>query len=109
LSQLVDNLISNAVKYTPAGGDIRVRLGREENQLILRVTDSGPGIPLEEQGRIFEKFYRAKNAPAGVSGSGLGLAIVKNIVDNHQGRIWVDSKPGEGAIFTVVLPLAKEK
>ena len=109
LSQLVDNLIANAVKYTPPAGEIRVRLRREENQLILRVADSGPGIPLEEQSRIFEKFYRASNAPAGVHGSGLGLAIVKNIVDNHQGRIWVDSKPGEGAVFTVVLPVEKEK
>jgi PAS domain S-box-containing protein len=109
LNQLVDNLIGNAVKYTPPGGQIRVTLGEEENQLILRVADTGPGIPLDEQGHIFEKFYRASNAPEGVAGTGLGLAIVKNIVDNHRGRIWVDSKPGEGAKFIVVLPLAKEK
>lgn len=109
LSQLVDNLLSNAVKYTPPGGEIRVRLREEENQLILRVADAGPGIPLPEQSRIFERFYRASNAPAGVSGTGLGLAIVKNIVDNHQGRIWVDSKLGEGAVFTVVLPITQEE
>lgn len=109
LNQLVDNLISNAVKYTPPDGQIRVTLSQEENQLILHVADDGPGIPLEEQGQIFKKFYRASNAPAGVAGTGLGLAIVKTIVDNHRGRIWVDSKLGEGAAFTVVLPLAKEK
>jgi two-component system NtrC family sensor kinase len=109
LNQMVDNLIANAVKYTPPGGQIRVTLSEEEHQLILRVADTGPGIPLEEQSRIFEKFYRASNAPEGVVGTGLGLAIVKTIVDNHRGRIWVDSKPGEGAEFTVVLPLAKEK
>jgi signal transduction histidine kinase len=109
LNQLVDNLISNAVKYTPPDGQIRITLSQEENQLILHVADDGPGIPLEEQGQIFKKFYRASNAPAGVAGTGLGLAIVKTIVDNHRGRIWVDSKLGEGAAFTVVLPLAKEK
>ena len=108
LNQMVDNLIGNAVKYTPEGGEITVTLIQEENQLIMNVTDSGPGIPLEEQGRIFEKFYRASNAPEDVSGTGLGLAIVKNIVDNHHGRIWVNSKPGEGAAFTVVLPIRKE-
>ena len=109
LSQMVDNLISNAVKYAPPGGQIRMMLREEGNQVILHVADNGPGIPLEEQGRIFEKFYRATNAPNGVPGTGLGLAIVKTIVDNHRGRIWVDSKPGKGAVFTVVLPVAKEK
>lgn len=105
LSQLVDNLIGNAVKYTPAEGKIFVTLEEEQNQLILRVADNGPGIPLEEQGRIFEKFYRATNVENSVPGTGLGLAIVKTIVDNHGGRIWVDSKPGLGAVFTVVLPV----
>ncbi len=108
LSQLVDNLIGNAVKYTPPGGQIRVLLREEQNQIILLVADTGPGIPLEEQSRIFDRFYRASNAPAEVPGTGLGLAIVKTIVDNHRGRIWVDSKPGEGAVFTVVLPVAKQ-
>ncbi len=108
LNQLVDNLIGNAVKYTPSGGQIRVMLREEHSQLILHVADNGPGIPLEEQGHIFEKFYRASNVPDGAVGTGLGLAIVKTIVDNHRGRIWVDSKPGAGAVFTVVLPLAKK-
>ncbi len=108
LTQLVTNLISNAIKYTPVGGEIRVLLREEQNQLILHVADTGPGIPLEEQERIFEKFYRASNAPADVQGTGLGLAIVKTIVENHRGRIWVDSKLGEGSVFTVVLPLAKQ-
>jgi len=109
LSQLVDNLIGNAVKYTPPGGKIRVTLRVEQKQLIIRVTDNGPGIPLEEQGRIFEKFYRASNVGKEVQGTGLGLAIVKTIVDNHRGRIWVDSKPGKGSVFTVVLPVADAK
>ena len=109
LSQLVDNLIGNAAKYTQQGGKIRVTLREEQRQLIIRVSDNGPGIPLEEQGRIFEKFYRASNVDIEIQGTGLGLAIVKTIVDNHRGRIWVDSKPGEGSVFTVVLPVAKEK
>jgi PAS domain S-box-containing protein len=109
LGQVVDNLIGNAIKYTQEGGEIRVKLREEGNQLILQVEDNGPGIPVEEQGRIFEKFYRASNTEHGVPGTGLGLAIVKTIVDNHRGRIWVDSKPGEGSVFTVVLPLPVEK
>ncbi len=106
LGQVAANLIGNAVKYTPAGGEVRVMLRKEQKQLILHVGDTGPGIPLEEQTRIFERFYRATNALPSIPGTGLGLAIVKTIVENHRGRIWVDSKVGEGSIFTVVLPLA---
>lgn len=107
LGQVAANLVGNAVKYTPEGGEVRVMLRKEQRQLILHVADTGPGIPLEEQTRIFERFYRATNALPSIPGTGLGLAIVKTIVENHRGRIWVDSKMGEGSIFTVVLPLAK--
>lgn len=107
LKQAVDNLVANAIKFTPEGGEIRVMLRREDAQVILHVADNGPGIPTEEQGRIFEKFYRASNSEE-VPGTGLGLAIVKRVVDNHRGRIWVDSKVEEGSIFTVVLPEAEE-
>ena len=107
LGQLANNLIGNAIKYTQEGGEIHITLREEQQQLILHVADNGPGIPLTDQGRIFEKFYRASNVGADVQGTGLGLAIVKTIVDNHRGRIWVDSKPGEGSVFTVVLPVAK--
>jgi two-component system NtrC family sensor kinase len=77
----------------------------EDGQLITAVKDSGIGIPLSDQAHIFDKFYRASNAPKGVPGTGLGLAIVKSIVDNHEGRIWVESKLREGTTFFVVLPL----
>jgi two-component system NtrC family sensor kinase len=107
LRQVADNLIGNAVKYTPEGGEIRVMLREEEGQVILHVADNGPGIPTDEQGRIFEKFYRASNAGEEVPGTGLGLAIVKTVVDNHRGRIWVDSKTEKGAVFTVVLPVGQ--
>jgi len=108
LRQMLDNLIGNAVKYTPEGGEITVKVDVQSDQLILRVSDTGPGIPPADQVHIFEKFYRASNVPKGVGGSGLGLAIVKSIVDNHQGRIWVESVLGQGTTFTVVLPLYKQ-
>ncbi len=108
LRQMLDNLIGNAIKYTPESGEITVEVEAQSDQVILRISDSGPGIPPADQPHIFEKFYRASNVPKGVGGSGLGLAIVKSIVDNHQGRIWVDSLLGQGSAFTVVLPLYKQ-
>ncbi len=104
LRQLLDNLIGNAIKYTPAGGQVRVSIKSEEHQLILRVEDSGTGIPVGEQGRVFEKFYRGSNVPKTETGSGIGLAIVKSIVESHQGRVWVESAVGKGSTFFVVLP-----
>ncbi len=104
LRQMFDNLMGNAIKYTPSGGTVKVHLSAEEDQLILEVTDNGPGILPEDQPHIFDKFYRGENIPEGVPGSGLGLSIVKSIVENHQGRIWVESTPGQGSTFFVVLP-----
>jgi PAS domain S-box-containing protein len=108
LRQMLDNLIGNAIKYTPENGEITIEVEAQNDQVIIRISDTGPGIPPADQPHIFEKFYRASNVPKGVGGSGLGLAIVKSIVDNHQGRIWVDSLLGMGSSFTLVLPLYKE-
>ena len=102
--QLLDNLINNALKYTPPGGKIQIGLRAEEDQVIFQISDNGPGIFPADQSRIFEKFYRGANVPDGVVGSGLGLAIVKSIVDSHGGRIWVESAVGKGTTFFVVLP-----
>jgi two-component system NtrC family sensor kinase len=104
IRQMIDNLIGNAIKYTPDDGMIRVDLFMQEKQVIFKIEDTGPGIPPEEHGRVFEKFFRATNAPDNVQGSGLGLAIVKSIVDSHQGRVWVESTLGKGSAFTVILP-----
>jgi len=104
LRQMLDNLIGNAIKYTPPGGKIQIHLWSRENQVILQVSDTGPGIPPSDQPHVFEKFYRGANVPDDVPGSGLGLAIVKSIVESHQGRVWVESKPGEGTSIFVVLP-----
>jgi PAS domain S-box-containing protein len=106
IRQMLDNLLGNAIKYTPEGGTVQVEIHHMgDQQLILQIKDSGPGIPLHEQTRIFEKFYRASNVPARSAGSGLGLAIVKSIVASHQGRVWVESTADQGASFFVVLPV----
>ena len=104
IRQMVDNLVGNAIKYTPEEGSIHVSISMQDIQIVLKVEDTGPGIPLDEQGHIFEKFYRATTAPEGVEGSGLGLAIVRSIVESHQGRVWVESRVGKGSLFTVLLP-----
>ena len=108
LRQVLDNLVGNAIKYTPEGGEITIQMEVQDEQVIFRISDNGPGIPPADQQHIFEKFYRASNVPKGVGGSGLGLAIVKSIVDSHQGRIWVESLLGKGSTFTVVLPLTQK-
>jgi two-component system phosphate regulon sensor histidine kinase PhoR len=108
LRQLMDNLLVNATKYTPVSGKIIINLRAEANQIIFEVVDTGVGIPPADQAHIFEKFYRASNAPKGTPGTGLGLAIVKSIVDNHQGRIWLESVVNKGTKFVVVFPTFKE-
>jgi two-component system, OmpR family, phosphate regulon sensor histidine kinase PhoR len=108
LRQMLSNLLTNAVKYTPDEGWISVYARAEGGQVILQISDNGPGIPAADQPYIFDKFYRASNVPAETPGTGLGLAIVKSIVEYHQGRIWVNSQVGHGATFTVVLPIAQE-
>jgi two-component system NtrC family sensor kinase len=105
LRQMLDNLVGNAVKYTQEEGRIMIRADVEDGQVIIQVSDNGPGIPLSEQTFIFDKFYRASNITGDTTGTGLGLAIVKSIVENHQGRIWVESEPEHGTMFTVVLPV----
>jgi two-component system NtrC family sensor kinase len=104
LRQLVDNLLENAMKYTASDGTIYIETEAEDDQVILRIRDTGPGIPPQDQPFLFDKFFRASNTPGDAPGTGLGLSIVKSIVDQHDGRIWVESELGQGATFTVVLP-----
>jgi len=106
LRQMIGNLIDNAIKYTPAGGTVTIDARAEGDQVILRVSDTGPGIPPADQPYLFDKFFRASNIPDDTPGTGLGLSIVKSIVDGHNGRIWVSSRLGEGTVFTVVMPTA---
>lgn len=106
LRQMIGNLIENGLKYTPERGSVRISGGVEGDQVILRVSDTGMGIPPADQPYLFDKFFRASNVPDSFPGTGLGLSIVKSIVEHHFGRIWVESKLGEGTTFTVVLPTA---
>lgn len=105
LRQMAANLIDNAVKYTPEGGTATVKVRDESDQVIFTVSDTGVGIAPADQPYIFDKFYRARNVKdSDIPGTGLGLSIVKSIVENHGGRVWVDSKLGYGTTFVVVLP-----
>ena len=108
LRQMLDHLLANAVCYSPDGGRVHVSAFTEDEQVIIQVADTGIGIPTTDQAHVFDRFYRAKNIPTDAPGTGLGLAIVKSIVDNHQGRIWLISKVGEGTTFSVVLPVAEQ-
>jgi signal transduction histidine kinase len=105
LERVFMNLVSNAVKYTPAGGSVAVRAWSEDDYIKVKVSDTGIGIPQEALPRIFDEFYRAKNAKAvEKEGTGLGLAIAKDVVEQHGGQISVESTVGQGSTFYVILP-----
>ncbi|MDI6871079.1 MAG: ATP-binding protein [Bacillota bacterium] len=111
LEQVLRNLVDNAVKYTPEGGRVEVAAEQvsypdRRREVVVRVADTGPGIPPEHLPRLFERFYRVDRARSRqLGGTGLGLAIVKHIVERHGGRVWLESAPGAGARFSVALPL----
>ena len=106
LRRLMHNLLSNAIHYTTSGGTVTIELLKEGSQALLRVSDTGMGIPEEDLPHIFERFYRVDKARArDEGGSGLGLAMCRHIVEAHRGRIDVESRPGKGSSFTVRLPL----
>jgi signal transduction histidine kinase len=105
IGRVLNNLIGNALRYTPAGGQIEVRARRTPRGVEVSVSDSGEGIPIEDQSKIFERFYRGeKSRSKATGGSGLGLAISRGIVRAHGGDILVESKPGKGSCFTFYLP-----
>lgn len=108
LRQVLDNVVGNAIKYSDVDGQVKIAIHAEGDQVILQVTDEGLGIPPTEQQSVFDKFYRGSNISPEIEGSGLGLAIVKTIVENHQGRIWVESAIGKGSSFFIVLPVISE-
>ncbi len=107
MRQVFDNLISNAIKYSPEGGAIRVGGWQEDGRVITYVADQGIGIPLGEQDSVFERFYRIDSSlRRSTQGVGLGLFLVKAIVQAHQGDVWLESEPGQGTTFYFSLPLA---
>ncbi|MCB0046118.1 MAG: PAS domain-containing protein [Caldilineaceae bacterium] len=108
IAWVLTNLIANALRYTDAGGEIRITADQAGERVAIAVTDTGAGIPLEYQSKIFDKFVQVKDKRA-VGGSGLGLAISREIVNAHGGTIWVDSAPGEGSVFTFTVPAATDR
>jgi two-component system sensor histidine kinase BaeS len=108
MAQAIGNLVNNAIKYTSKGDSVTVAAGMKDASVWIRVHDSGPGIPLEEQARIFEPFYRGTQKQRIKQGMGLGLSIARDVVQAHQGRLEMKSDPGLGSEFTIWLPVVKE-
>jgi two-component system sensor histidine kinase BaeS len=105
IDQVLGNLISNAIKYTPAEGEVKIQSGTRGRELWIRVIDSGAGISPEEQDVIFVPFYRTDLSKVASKGMGLGLTIVYDLVKAHDGRVELKSTPGDGSCFTVWLPI----
>ncbi|VOF39908.1 histidine kinase [Streptococcus pneumoniae] len=109
MTQVVDNILNNAIKYSPDGGKITVRMKTTEDQMILSISDHGLGIPKQDLPRIFDRFYRVDRARSRAQGgTGLGLSIAKEIIKQHKGFIWAKSEYGKGSTFTIVLPYDKD-
>lgn len=109
LEQILNNLLSNAIKFTPQGGTIKVKAKEHNADLIVEVTDTGPGIPKEEQQKLFRPYYRVPADRRRYNGLGLGLFITKQLVELHRGKIWVESETGRGSTFAFSLPLSKRR
>ena len=107
IQQVVFNLLSNAVKFTPRGGSVVVASARENGEVLVSVTDTGPGIAADDQERIFEEFQQTDVGVQEREGTGLGLALSKRLVELHRGRIWVESRSGHGSRFVFALPIEK--
>ncbi|WP_284140638.1 MULTISPECIES: cell wall metabolism sensor histidine kinase WalK [unclassified Virgibacillus] len=110
MTQVLDNIISNAIKYSPEGGTIRFKVVRQKQHLLVSIEDEGMGIPYDKVDKIFERFYRADKARTRkLGGTGLGLAISKDIVEAHDGKIWARSREGKGTTILFTLPLLSQK
>lgn len=107
LKQILHNLLSNAVKFTPDGGKVRVDAAPRDRFAEISVSDTGIGISEDQHRAIFDKFYQVRSATKGGGGTGLGLAITKGLIEQHGGRIWLKSEPGNGSCFTFTIPLER--
>jgi signal transduction histidine kinase len=107
VQRVLDNLIGNALRHTPEGGTVEVRASAEGDGVRVTVRDTGEGIPATDLPRVFEPFYRGDDSRSRAGGAGLGLTIARGIVELHGGRIWAESRPGQGAAFHFTLPPAR--
>jgi len=109
VERILYNLVENAIKYSPGGGDIRVSAVRSEDQIVIAVSDQGPGIPAEGLSNLFRRFERLTESPANsIRGMGLGLYVCRLLVEAHGGRIWAESEPGKGSTFCFTLPISSQ-
>jgi len=104
LEQVFSNLVSNAIKYSPEGGEIRIEGRARPEQVIVCISDQGPGVSIEDAPHIFDRFYRSVNATRTTKGAGLGLYLAKAVIEAHRGRIWVDPNEEQGARVCFSLP-----
>src|SRR5206468_11591530 len=109
ISQAVKQLLDNADRYSPPHAPIHVSAQLAEDAIVVSVSDSGPGVPVDEQSRIFDKFYRGRHSARFPEGTGMGLSIAKGIIEAHGGRITIAGKPEGGSIFSLQLPLTAEQ
>jgi signal transduction histidine kinase len=110
LGQVLDNLIGNAIKFTPVGGTVTVAAAIEDEAILVKVIDTGIGITDAELNKIFTRFYQVDGSTTRrFGGTGLGLTIVKQIIEAHQGQVRVESKPGHGSTFSFTLPLKRQE
>jgi two-component system phosphate regulon sensor histidine kinase PhoR len=107
IAQVFINLLHNAIKFTPPGGQISVKVWEKDQEIIFMIQDNGVGIPEKDLSRIFERFYKADRARSG-GGTGLGLSICKHMVEAHNGRIWAESEEGLGSRFYFTIPIAEK-
>ena len=107
IEQVLLNLLSNATKFTPEGGSISLTSTKQNDHIVIKVQDSGSSIPLEEQTKVFQLYYRLRDAKEHIPGTGLGLTLCKHLIELHGGTIWVESQQSKGSTFAFSLPLKK--
>jgi signal transduction histidine kinase len=107
--QAFSNLVGNAVKFTPSGGEVRIEAAANGDEVVLSVVDTGSGISQADLGHVFDRYWQAKSRRRGRQGIGLGLVIVKGIVEAHGGRIWVESELGVGSRFSFSVPVWSDR
>jgi two-component system sensor histidine kinase KdpD len=107
LGLVVRHLLDNALKYSPPGTPIELTAETKGERVVVKVSDRGPGVAEKDRNRVFDKFFRARHHKDKMPGSGMGLAIAREVVQAHKGEIWVEPRPGGGAVFSISLPVAE--